>query len=105
MNANFAYLGYVLIIFALFNFVFLVGFFKTAYYFGKPFIKYCIVTFIVVGIGEILHHIPGLELLNSTTLDGFSIQMIVFIIGILTYILGTYLSFIKSKKLFNIIDL
>lgn len=105
MNANFAYLGYVLIIFTLFNFIFLTGFFKTAYYIGKPFVIYCIVTFIVVAIGEILHHIPGLELLNSTTSDGFSIQIIVFIIGILIYIVGTYLSFIKSKKLFNTIDL
>ncbi|MBE6052952.1 MAG: ABC-2 transporter permease [Clostridium sartagoforme] len=105
MNANFAYLGYVLIVFALFNYIFLTGFFKTAYYIGKPFIIYCIVSFIVVAIGEILHHLPGLALLNSTTSDGFPIQMIVFIIGILIYILGTYLSFNKSKRIFNSIDL
>ena len=39
MNANFAYLGWLLILFALFNSVFLGVFFRTAYGLGKPFIR------------------------------------------------------------------
>ena len=105
MNGNLAYLGYVLIIFALFNLIFLKGFFKTAYYIGKPFIIYSISSFVVITIGETLHHMPRLSLLNSTKSDGFAIQSFVLVIGILFYIISTYLSFTKSKNLFNTIDL
>ena len=65
MNANAAYLGYVMIVFAAFNGIFLAGFFKTAYKIGKPFIIFCAASFIIIAIGEILHHIPGLESLNA----------------------------------------
>lgn len=37
MNANMAYLGYTMIVFAVFNSIFLAGFFKTTYKIGKPF--------------------------------------------------------------------
>lgn len=40
MNANAAYLGYIMLVFATFNSVFLEGFFKTAYKIGKPFILF-----------------------------------------------------------------
>ena len=38
MNANQAYLAWILLVFALFNVVFVSGFFKTAYKFAKPFV-------------------------------------------------------------------
>ena len=37
----------------------------TAYQLGKPFITYIVVAFLVIGTGEALHHIPGLEALNA----------------------------------------
>ena len=52
MNANFAYLGWLLLIFALFNSVFLGGFFRTAYQLGKPFIVYGIACFVVIVLAE-----------------------------------------------------
>ena len=60
MNANFAYLGWLLILFALFNSVFLGGFFRTAYGLGKPFILYSIAGFAVICLAEALHHFPGM---------------------------------------------
>ena len=42
LPANLAYLGGVLLVFTLFNTVFLGGFFKTAYKFGMPFIFFII---------------------------------------------------------------
>lgn len=105
MNANLAYLGYVLIIFALFNMIFLAGFFKTAYYIGKPFVIFCIAAFLAVGIGETLHHIPGLAFLNATKGEDVGLQCVVLLIGILVYVMGTFASLCISVRRFDRIDL
>ncbi|WP_257194412.1 ABC-2 transporter permease [Acetivibrio clariflavus] len=52
MNANPFALGMAFVIFGLFNFIFIGGFFKTAYNFGKPFFQYIISAFLTIGIGE-----------------------------------------------------
>ena len=59
MNANFVFLGFALLVFGSFNLIFLGGFFKTAYYYGKPFVIFIIIFFVIVAIAEALHHIPG----------------------------------------------
>ena len=82
MNANFAYLGWLLILFALFNSVFLGGFFRTAYGLGKPFILYSIAGFAVICLAEALHHFPGMAAMNSQT-EGFGMQLIVLVAGVL----------------------
>lgn len=105
MNANFVYLGFTLIIFALFNLLFLGGFFKTAYYIGKPFIRFGIFSFLTVAAGEALHHIPNLTYLNTTGFNHMAEQGIVFIIGVILYIAFTLISLKKSKNNFNQIDL
>lgn len=105
MNANLFALALALIIFGLFNLIFVDGFFNTVYKIGKPFIIFVIVNFIVIGIGETLHHIPGLEILNAFGLDYFNIQLLLFIIGIIVYILLTYIAYINSIKKFERIDL
>ena len=104
MNANAAYLGYVMIVFAVFNSIFLAGFFKTAYKIGKPFLIFCIADLIVVAIGEILHKIPGLESLNDPSNLNIS-QIVIFIVGVAVFILCTWLSYRKSIKDFEEIDL
>lgn len=105
MNANLAYLGYVLIVFACFNLFFLFGYFKTACYFGKPFLVFCIAAFLVVGITETLHHLPGLSLLNSTSLEGWPLQGAILVVGVVLYGLVTWTSFRKSVQRFEHIDL
>lgn len=104
MNANVAYLGYIIIIFAIFNSIFLAGFFKTAYKIGKPFVIFCIVSSIVIVVGEVLHHIPGLESLNEPS--NLSIpQVVIFVIGVIIFILYTWFSYKKAIKDFEEIDL
>ncbi|ERK58799.1 hypothetical protein HMPREF1983_00699 [Gemella bergeri ATCC 700627] len=104
MNANVAYLGYIIIIFAIFNSIFLAGFFKTAYKIGKPFVIFCIVSSIVIVVGEVLHHIPGLESLNEPS--NLSIpQVVIFVIGVIIFILCTWFSYKKAIKDFEEIDL
>lgn len=105
MSANLVFLGFVLLIFAAFNWFFLSGFFKTAYYYGKPFITFIIMAFLLVGIGETLHHIPGLEFLNSVAGADLLFQFILLCVAALLYILITVYSYRKSKKRFEKIDL
>ncbi|MEE3459644.1 MAG: ABC-2 transporter permease, partial [Candidatus Faecousia sp.] len=52
MNANFFALGTACLIFGLFNWIFVGGFFKTAYRFARPFVTYLIVAFLVILIAE-----------------------------------------------------
>lgn len=105
MNANLAYLGYVLIVFAAFNLIFLGGFFKTAYYHGKPFINFCIIAFILIGIAETIHHIPGFEFLNVGFGSELALQSLVLGAGIIVYITGTIFSMKKSIERFSQVDL
>lgn len=104
MNANFAYLGYTLIIFALFNIIFVATFFKTAYNIGKPFIAFCIISMLFIGVAETLHHLPGLTALNSTDFSGAAMQSIVLCIGIIVYIAMTAAAICISVKRFDKID-
>lgn len=105
MNANLVYLGFVLLILGLFNLVFIGGFFKTAYKFGKPFVTFIIVAFLVVGAGEALFHIPALSGLNAFGFTHMGLQVSVLAIGIVIFILLTALSLQLSIKSFEKIDL
>ena len=104
MNANAAYLGYVLIVFAAFNGIFLAVFFKTAYRIGKPFILFCVAGFIIIIIGETLHHIPHLESLNDPSSVNAP-QVAILVIGIAVFMLCTWVSYQKAVKDFEAIDL
>ena len=104
MNANMAYLGYTMIVFAVFNSIFLAGFFKTTYKIGKPFFIFCVVSFIIIIMREILHHIPDLESLNNPSNLSMP-QVVIFAIGIVVFMLCTWLSYQKAVKDFEGIDL
>ena len=103
MNANAAFLGWTLIVFAMFNIFFVGGFFKTGYKYGIPFFVFSVMAFIVVAIGEAISYFPGLEFLGQT---GFDLrQLYVLGIGSIIYILGTSVSLCISVKRFEKIDL
>jgi len=105
MNANPFALGMALLIFGLFNFVFIGGFFKTAYNFGKPFLIYIIVAFLTIGIGEALHYFPGLIILNAFGFEHIILQLGLFSIGALCYVFMTLLSYRYACEHFEKIDL
>lgn len=105
MNANLIYLGYILLIFLAFNIFFLGGFFKTAYYYGKPFISFTLIAFLLCGIFETIHHINGLRQLNNPGFENFIIQFIIFMGALIIYIFGTVMSLKKSIKTFSNVDL
>lgn len=108
MAANPAFLGFVLMIFAVFNTVFIGGFFKTAYKFGKPFVAYVVICFVIIIIAESLHHFPGLDWLNAFDFSdsgALAHQAAFLIAATVIYILMTVLSCRKAQKRFVMIDM
>lgn len=105
LTSNLVFLGYALIIYGLFNILFVRGYFKTGYYFGKPFVSFCIVCFLVVGFAEALRYFPGLEVLNSFGFDNIGVQLTGLLVGIVLYLSFTYIGFKCSVKSFEQIDL
>ena len=93
MNANLFFLGCVLLIFGLFNAIFLGGFLKTAYKLGKYFVIFIAVCFVVIFLAEAAHHVPGLGELNAFGFDHIGLQLL------------TLLSYNKACKDFERIDL
>ena len=105
MSANFVYLAFVLVIFAVFNLIFIGGFFKTAYGIGKHFVVFIIVNFIIIAIAEALHHLPGFGWLNALDFSYMGGQIAVLAAGIVIYVIVTVLSCRKSQQRFEKIDL
>lgn len=105
MNANLFSLGAALLIYGLFNLIFIGGFFKTAYKFGKPFVTHIIVTFVIIGASEALHHLPGLDGLNAFGFEHLTLQLTLFALGVLSYALLTFISYRRACRSFERIDL
>ncbi len=105
MNANPFFLGMALVIFGMFNTIFVGGFFKTAYKLGKPFVIYIVAAFILIGIAEALHHIPGLAVLNAFGTEHLGLQSALLAGGAIIFAALTYLSYNKACKNFERIDL
>lgn len=105
MNANLFALGGALVIFGLFNVIFVGGFFKTAYKIGKPFVIYIIAAFLALGVLEALHHVPGLEALNAFGFDHFGLQLVCLLAGLAVFLIMTLLSYRAACRHFEKIDL
>ncbi|MBQ2223840.1 MAG: ABC-2 transporter permease, partial [Oscillospiraceae bacterium] len=105
MNANPFFLGMALLIFGMFNLIFIGGFFRTAYKFAKPFVTYIVVCFLLIGVAEALHHVPGLEAINAFGFDHIVLQLTLLLGGVLIYILLTGISYHMACASFEEIDL
>ena len=105
MNANLFALGLAFFIFAVFNAVFVGGFFRTAYKFARPFVTYIIMAFVIVGLGEALHHFPSLGALNAFGTDHLALQLALLAAGMLSYAVMTWLSCRRACESFEKIDL
>ena len=105
MNANPFFLGMALLLFGLFNMIFVGGFFRTGYKLGKPFVVFIIVNFVVIGLAEALHHVPGLEVLNAFGFDHIALQLALLLGGVLLFAALTFLSYRKACADFEMIDL
>ncbi len=105
MNANPFYLGTALLVFGLFNVLFVGGFWKTAFNIGKPFVIYTAAAFLSIGAAEALHHFPGLEALNAFGFDHIVLQLSLLLGGMLLFAWMTWLSYQRACADFEKIDL
>ena len=105
MNANLFALGAAFFLFALFNAVFVGGFFKTAFKLGKPFVLYMIGAFLFIVFFEALHHIPGLNWLNAFGTEKLTGQLLLLFSGIAIWLAMTVLSYRRSCRNFEKLDL
>jgi len=105
MNANPVFLAFALLLFALFNTVFLGGFFRSAYYIGRPFVYFIVSSFLLVGAAESLHHIPALRFLHAPGGERMGLQWAALALAALLYALLTLCSEKRSERRFEQIDL
>ena len=104
MNANLFFLGMALVVFGLYNLMFIGGFFKTAYKLS-PFIPYIVAAFVAIIIAEAMHHIPGLEAVNAFGFDDIGLQVCLLIAGAFVFVVMTYVSYRRSCSIFETIDI
>jgi hypothetical protein len=106
MEANAAFFGFSLLMFAVFNLTFLPLFYKTAWKAGKPFLIASITMTLAVGILEaMVHLIPGWNVLDTVNSTYLPHQMIALVIGMLGFAGITWLAYKQSAKNFTKIDL
>lgn len=130
INANTAFFGMVLIMFAIFNLIFLTTFFKSAYKVGKAFIFSCIgmAAYMVVAEIPVIIYSAASKMIsedfqkftsNIVTSTLFSVgnlmdsvggnamikQLPILIAGIIIYIVLTVLAIKKSQSNFEKVDL
>ena len=105
MTANLFALGMAFFIFGLFNLIFVGGFFRTAYKMGRPFITYIIAVFLVIGVLEAAHHVPGLEAVNAFGFEHFGLQAALLLAGVAAYLLLTLFSYRSACSHFEKLDL
>lgn len=105
MNASPAFLAFVLLIFAAFNVLFVGGYFKTAYKIGMPFLRFGIVTLLLVFAGESLHFFPGMRFFNTTYGERLPLQFGMLAGALLVYTVATQLSYRASARRFEKLDL
>ena len=105
MNATPLFLAFVLLIFAAFNWLFLGGFFKTAYKIGIPFLSFGIATLVLITVGEALHHVPGLAFFNVPAGERSGLQFTLLAVAAVLYAAVTALSYSRSARQFERIDL
>lgn len=103
MNSNPVFLAWTLLIFALFNTLFVGLFYKTAHKFGKPFVAFIVASMPVVCIAEVLHHLPGLEFLNTS--DRLPLQFMLMFFALVIYVLSTIISCRTAQRNFELLDL
>lgn len=105
MNANLAYLGWLAVLFGLFNLIFVRSYFKTVYKIGKPFVIFTIVGFLTLAAAEVLHHLPGLQWLNTTGFERFGGQLVFLLVGLSLFLMMTGYALASSVHSMEQLDL
>jgi len=106
MNPNFAFFGSMFIMYAIFNIIFLPGFYKTAYNVGKPMLLGVLAsTAFAIAFTVAVMLVPVLKTnLNGLGTDNLASQLPVLIIGIVLFVGLTWLANKISANRFEKVD-
>jgi hypothetical protein len=96
LDINFAFFGIIIVMFSLFNIVFLPLYFKTAYFFGKPVIYGVVVTLVYAFLME--YGVLRFQFMRDIFEGTISNQIIVLVVGIVITVLLNYIAVIRSRK-------
>ncbi|GCF94946.1 ABC transporter [Enterococcus florum] len=105
IEPNVAFYGMGLLIFGVFNLIFLPTFFKTAYKAGKAFVLAMIPTTLIVITVEILVHFPAFHWVDSIAAADLIRQLPILAIGGIFYSFATVAAYRISVKRFEKVDL
>ncbi|MDL2293530.1 ABC-2 transporter permease [Ruminococcaceae bacterium OttesenSCG-928-D13] len=105
IEANVAYYGFGLMIYAIFNLIFLTQFFKTAHKVGKAFLWAVIPATLGVVVMEAMVHFPAFTWLDSVAPAAQLRQLPILLVGIVVYIAGMCIAHKVSARRFEQVDL
>lgn len=93
-DINVAFFGLMILLFAIFNIVFLPMYFKTGYYFGKPVIYGIVVTMIYAFIIE--YSVVRYQWFRDIFEGDISTQIIILVIGVIVSVVLSYITIKRS---------
>lgn len=105
IEANVAFYGFGLIVYAIFNLLFLTSFFKTAHRVGRAFLLAIIPASLAVVAMEASVHFPALAWLDSVAASDMARQLPILIAGIIVYVAGMLIACRISSARFERVDL
>ena len=105
LDATAAWYGFGLILYAVFDLVFLTTFYKSGYRVGKAFILAAIPMVFLMAATEAVAHIPGLVWMDSCQPEHLLMQLPILIIGLVCYGVLVPLAYRFSVKHFEKVDL
>ena len=105
LDCNAALFGAALVLYALFNTVFLTSFCRTGYKVGASFLKAIIPTSVLMIVFEILPHLPMLDWLNDTSMTGNMKQLPILAAGLVIYAVSLVLTYRRGAALYEKVDL
>ncbi|HOQ74756.1 MAG TPA: ABC-2 transporter permease [Limnochordia bacterium] len=105
IEANAAFYGFGLIIYAIFNFIFLTEFFRTGFKVGKAFLLAIVPASVVVLTMEVLAHIPAFAWLDSVQPADLLRQLPILLAGLAIYPTAMLAAFTVAAKRFEKVNL
>ena len=104
MPANPVFLAWTLLMFAAFLRLFVNGFYKSAYGLARPFVGFVVAAIGMMGVGEVLFHIPGLEFLGDRGTGPLLLQCLILLTTVFVYIFTLKDSIRRSVERFEALD-
>ncbi|MCI2170848.1 ABC-2 transporter permease [Schleiferilactobacillus perolens] len=105
INANMTYFGFGLMALAVFDYLFLTGFFKTGTKIGWPYFWGTLAALILLGVMETLPHLPGLSWVNSVQPAALLHQLPFLVVGLIAFIISFFWTLRISIRNFKRVDL